>query len=163
MLTDIEIAKQAKMKKITEIADGIGISADDLEPYGHYKAKLSEELYTKLADKPDGKLILVTAINPTPAGEGKTTISVGLAESMAKIGKKAILALREPLARPRIRHKGRRCWRRIRSGSAYGGYKPAFYGRYARHHRGEQPALRADRQLYAAGQPAENRPEKDTL
>ena len=113
MLTDIEIAKQAKMKKITEIADGIGISADDLEPYGHYKAKLSEELYTKLADKPDGKLILVTAINPTPAGEGKTTISVGLAESMAKIGKKAILALREPSLGPVFGIKG---------GAAGGGY-----------------------------------------
>ena len=113
MLTDIEIAKQAKMKKITEIAEGIGISADDLEPYGHYKAKLSEELYTKLADKPDGKLILVTAINPTPAGEGKTTISVGLAESMAKIGKKAILALREPSLGPVFGIKG---------GAAGGGY-----------------------------------------
>ncbi len=113
MLTDIEIAKQAKMKKITEIAEGIGVSADDLEPYGHYKAKLSEELYTKLADKPDGKLILVTAINPTPAGEGKTTISVGLAESMAKIGKKAILALREPSLGPVFGIKG---------GAAGGGY-----------------------------------------
>ena len=101
------------MKKITEIAEGIGISADDLEPYGHYKAKLSEELYTKLADKPDGKLILVTAINPTPAGEGKTTISVGLAESMAKIGKKAILALREPSLGPVFGIKG---------GAAGGGY-----------------------------------------
>lgn len=113
MLTDIEIAKQAKMKKITEIAEGIGVSAEDLEPYGHYKAKLSEELYTKLADKPDGKLILVTAINPTPAGEGKTTISVGLAESMAKIGKKAILALREPSLGPVFGIKG---------GAAGGGY-----------------------------------------
>ena len=113
MLTDIEIAKQAKMKKITEIAEGIGVSADDLEPYGHYKAKLSEELYTKLADKSDGKLILVTAINPTPAGEGKTTISVGLAESMAKIGKKAILALREPSLGPVFGIKG---------GAAGGGY-----------------------------------------
>ncbi len=113
MLSDIEIAKQAKMKKITEIAEGIGVSAEDLEPYGHYKAKLSEELYTKLADKPDGKLILVTAINPTPAGEGKTTISVGLAESMAKIGKKAILALREPSLGPVFGIKG---------GAAGGGY-----------------------------------------
>ena len=113
MLTDIEIAKQAKMKKITEIAEDIGVSAEDLEPYGHYKAKLSEELYTKLADKPDGKLILVTAINPTPAGEGKTTISVGLAESMAKIGKKAILALREPSLGPVFGIKG---------GAAGGGY-----------------------------------------
>ena len=77
MLSDIEIAKQAKMKKIYDIAHELGIEDDDIEPYGHYKAKLSEELFTKLADRPDGKLILVTAINPTPAGEGKTTVSVG--------------------------------------------------------------------------------------
>lgn len=113
MLSDIEIAKQAKMKKITEIAAGLGISEDYLEPYGHYKAKLSEELFTKLKDKQDGKLILVTAINPTPAGEGKTTISVGLAQSMAKIGKKAILALREPSLGPVFGIKG---------GAAGGGY-----------------------------------------
>ncbi len=113
MLTDIEIAQQAKMLRISEIAAGLGISEDDLEPYGHYKAKLSEELFVKLADKPDGKLILVTAINPTPAGEGKTTISVGLAESMAKIGKKAILALREPSLGPVFGIKG---------GAAGGGY-----------------------------------------
>ncbi|MBP1573426.1 MAG: formate--tetrahydrofolate ligase [Oscillospiraceae bacterium] len=113
MLTDIEIASNAKMLKIKEIAANLGISEDDLEPYGHYKAKLSEELFTKLADKEDGKLILVTAINPTPAGEGKTTISVGLAESMAKIGKNAVLALREPSLGPVFGIKG---------GAAGGGY-----------------------------------------
>src|SRR5574344_466300 len=96
MLSAIEIAKAAKMLRITEIADGLGISADEIEPYGHYKAKITEEFIAKTASMPDGKLILVTAINPTPAGEGKTTISVGLAEAMAKIGKKAVLALREP-------------------------------------------------------------------
>ena len=90
MLSDIEIAKQAKMLKIGEVAAKLGISEDEYEPYGHYKAKLSESLYAKTKNDPDGKLILVTAINPTPAGEGKTTISVGLAESMNKIGKKAI-------------------------------------------------------------------------
>lgn len=113
MLSDIEIAQNAKMKKITEIAEGLGISEEDLEPYGHYKAKLSEQLFTKLKDKEDGKLILVTAINPTPAGEGKTTISVGLAESMAKIGKNAVLALREPSLGPVFGIKG---------GAAGGGY-----------------------------------------
>ncbi|MGN0633529.1 MAG: formate--tetrahydrofolate ligase [Oscillospiraceae bacterium] len=113
MLSDIEIAKQAKMLKISEIAANMGVGEEDLEPYGHYKAKFSEELYTKLADKKDGKLILVTAINPTPAGEGKTTISVGLAESMAKIGKNAILALREPSLGPVFGIKG---------GAAGGGY-----------------------------------------
>ncbi len=113
MLSDIEIAKQAKMKKIYDIAHDLGIEDDDIEPYGHYKAKLSEELFTKLADMPDGKLILVTAINPTPAGEGKTTVSVGLAQSMAKIGKKAMLALREPSLGPVFGIKG---------GAAGGGY-----------------------------------------
>lgn len=113
MLTDIEIAKQAKMLDIYEIAQRLGVSKDELEPYGHYKAKLAESLYTKLADKPDGKLILVTAINPTPAGEGKTTISVGLAEAMAKTGRNAILALREPSLGPVFGIKG---------GAAGGGY-----------------------------------------
>lgn len=113
MLSDIEIAKQAKMKKITEIAAKLGISEDDTEPYGHYKAKLASGLYGKLADRPDGKLILVTAINPTPAGEGKTTISVGLEEAMSKIGKKAVLALREPSLGPVFGIKG---------GAAGGGY-----------------------------------------
>ena len=113
MLTDIEIAQNAKMKKISEIAKELGISEDYLEPYGHYKAKVSEELFTKLKDKADGKLILVTAINPTPAGEGKTTISVGLAESMAKSGRNAILALREPSLGPVFGIKG---------GAAGGGY-----------------------------------------
>lgn len=113
MLSDIEIAKQAKMLKIKEVAANLGISEEDYEPYGHYKAKLSESLYKKTADKPDGKLILVTAINPTPAGEGKTTVSVGLAESMAQIGKKAILALREPSLGPVFGIKG---------GAAGGGY-----------------------------------------
>ncbi len=113
MLTDIEIAQGAKMKKITEIASSLGISEDNLEPYGHYKAKLSENLYSQTAFRPDGKLILVTAINPTPAGEGKTTVSVGLAEAMGKIGKNAVLALREPSLGPVFGIKG---------GAAGGGY-----------------------------------------
>lgn len=113
MLSDIEIAQNAEMKRIDEIAGNLGISSDYLEPYGHYKAKLSESLYSKLESKPDGKLILVTAINPTPAGEGKTTVSVGLAEAMAKIGKKAVLALREPSLGPVFGIKG---------GAAGGGY-----------------------------------------
>ncbi|MDD7428309.1 MAG: formate--tetrahydrofolate ligase, partial [Oscillospiraceae bacterium] len=113
MLTDIEIAQQAKMLKITEIAAGLGISADDIEPYGHYKAKVSEALIQKTKNDSDGKLILVTAINPTPAGEGKTTVSIGLAEAMAKIGKKAVLALREPSLGPVFGIKG---------GAAGGGY-----------------------------------------
>ncbi|WP_294486461.1 formate--tetrahydrofolate ligase [uncultured Ruminococcus sp.] len=113
MLSDIEIAKQAKMLKISEIAKKLGISDEEYEPYGHYKAKLSESLYEKTKDKPDGKLILVTAINPTPAGEGKTTISVGLNEAMHVIGKNSILALREPSLGPVFGIKG---------GAAGGGY-----------------------------------------
>ena len=113
MLTDIEIAQAAKMKKITEIADQIGISQDDIEPYGHYKAKLGENVFDKLKDKPDGKLILVTAVNPTPAGEGKTTVSIGLGQAMNKIGKNAVVALREPSLGPVFGIKG---------GAAGGGY-----------------------------------------
>ena len=113
MLTDIEIAQQAKMKKITEIAANLGIDEEEIEPYGHYKAKLSQKLFNRLADKPDGKLILVTAINPTPAGEGKTTTSVGLCEAMNRTGRKAILALREPSLGPVFGIKG---------GAAGGGY-----------------------------------------
>jgi formate--tetrahydrofolate ligase len=113
MKSDIEIAQETKMKRIGEIAASIGLSEDDYEPYGHYKAKLSEELYVKTADRPDGKLILVTAVNPTPAGEGKTTISVGLSQAMNKIGKKTMLALREPSLGPVFGIKG---------GAAGGGY-----------------------------------------
>ncbi|MGN0621375.1 MAG: formate--tetrahydrofolate ligase [Porcipelethomonas sp.] len=113
MLSDIEIAQNAVMKPVMEIAAELGIAQEDVEPYGHYKAKLSEALYKKLENKPDGKLVLVTAINPTPAGEGKTTVSVGLAQSMYKIGKKAVLALREPSLGPVFGIKG---------GAAGGGY-----------------------------------------
>lgn len=113
MLSDIEIAHGAKMKKIKDIAAGLGVSEDELIPYGHYKAKVSQECIDRLADKPDGKLILVTAINPTPAGEGKTTVSVGLAQSMNRIGKNAVLALREPSLGPVFGIKG---------GAAGGGY-----------------------------------------
>lgn len=113
MLTDIEIAQNAKMKKIKDIALDLGISEDELEPYGHYKAKITEECIKRLENAPDGKLILVTAINPTPAGEGKTTTSIGLAQGMYKLGKKAVLALREPSLGPVFGIKG---------GAAGGGY-----------------------------------------
>ncbi|MBQ4051980.1 MAG: formate--tetrahydrofolate ligase, partial [Oscillospiraceae bacterium] len=113
MLSDIEIAQSAKMLPISQVADKIGIDQDELEFYGKYKAKLSDELITRLEDRPDGKLILVTAINPTPAGEGKTTTSIGLGEAMAKIGKKAVMALREPSLGPVFGVKG---------GAAGGGY-----------------------------------------
>lgn len=113
MLTDIEIARQAKMKNIGEVASALNISQDDLEFYGKYKAKLSDELLERVQDNKDGKLVLVTAVNPTPAGEGKTTVTIGLGDAMAKIGKKAVIALREPSLGPVFGIKG---------GAAGGGY-----------------------------------------
>ena len=113
MKTDIEIAQEAEMLHIREVAKPYGISEDDLELYGKYKAKLSDELLDEIKDRPDGKLVLVTAINPTPAGEGKTTTSVGLGEAVGYMGKKAILALREPSLGPCFGIKG---------GAAGGGY-----------------------------------------
>ena len=113
MLSDIEIAQQAKLLPITEIANNLGIKEEELEPYGRYKAKISDSLMERLSDKPDGKLILVTAINPTPAGEGKTTTTAGLGQAMAKIGKNAVIALREPSLGPVFGIKG---------GAAGGGY-----------------------------------------
>lgn len=113
MLSDIEIAQNAKMKPITEIAASVGISSEEIEPYGHYKAKISDSMLDCLKDKPDGKLVLVTAVNPTPAGEGKTTVSIGLGQGMAKIGKNAVIALREPSLGPVFGIKG---------GAAGGGY-----------------------------------------
>ena len=113
MKTDIEIAQKAKMLHIREVAEKLGIAEDELELYGKYKAKLSDELIERVKDEPDGKLILVTAINPTPAGEGKTTISVGLGEAFGQLGKKAVIALREPSLGPCFGIKG---------GAAGGGY-----------------------------------------
>ena len=106
MLTDIEIAQQAKMLPIAQVAAGLGIDAEQLEPYGKYIAKLPDTLFSELNQKKDGKLVLVTAINPTPAGEGKTTTTVGLGEAMQKIGKKAVIALREPSLGPVFGIKG---------------------------------------------------------
>ena len=113
MKTDIQIAQEAEMKHIREVAGTIGIAEDELEFYGKYKAKLSDELWDKIKDRKDGKLVLVTAINPTPAGEGKTTTTVGLGEALAKLDKKALIALREPSLGPCFGIKG---------GAAGGGY-----------------------------------------
>ena len=96
MKTDIQIAQEASMLPIREVAANYGIAEDDLELYGKYKAKLTDELWDQVKDRPDGKLVLVTAINPTPAGEGKTTTSIGLADALNRLGKKTMLALREP-------------------------------------------------------------------
>ena len=113
MLTDIEIAQQTKLRPIAEIAEELHVCPEELEPYGRFKAKLNDDLFKRLENEPDGKLILVTAINPTPAGEGKTTTTAGLGQAMAKIGKKAVIALREPSLGPVFGIKG---------GAAGGGY-----------------------------------------
>lgn len=112
-MTDIEIARNAEIWPIREIAKNLGMEEDDLELYGKYKAKISEEYLQKIQDRPDGKLVLVTAINPTPAGEGKTTISIGLADALSRLGKKTVAALREPSLGPCFGVKG---------GAAGGGY-----------------------------------------
>lgn len=113
MLSDIEIARSAQMKRIGEVASSVGIDEDELELYGKYKAKLSDELINRVKDNKNGRLVLVTAVNPTPAGEGKTTVTIGIGDSMAKIGKKAVIALREPSLGPVFGIKG---------GAAGGGY-----------------------------------------
>ena len=113
MKTDIEIAQEAVMEPIVRVAEKLGIKEDDLELYGKYKAKISDEFIDSIQERPNGKLVLVTAINPTPAGEGKTTTSVGLGEAFGKLGKKAVIALREPSLGPCFGIKG---------GAAGGGY-----------------------------------------
>ena len=113
MKTDIQIAQEATMKPITEVAESLGISFDELELYGKYKAKITDEYLNRIQSNPNGKLVLVTAINPTPAGEGKTTTTVGLGQAFAKLNKKAIIALREPSLGPCFGIKG---------GAAGGGY-----------------------------------------
>ena len=115
-MTDIEIAGSIKLKPIEEVASKLFLN--DIDFYGKYKAKISEEYLSSLQDKPDGKLILVTAINPTPAGEGKTTTGIGLAQAFGKLGKKAVLALREPSLGPCFGIKG---------GAAGGGYSQSLW------------------------------------
>ncbi len=113
MKSDIEIAREAVLEPVTAVAERLGITQDDLELYGKYKAKISDEYMERIKDDPDGKLVLVTAINPTPAGEGKTTVSIGLGQALCKMGKNAVLALREPSLGPCFGIKG---------GAAGGGY-----------------------------------------
>ena len=105
-MEDIEIARNTKLEKITKIAEKIGVVEDDLEAYGKYKAKLTDDAYQKVENKKNGKLVLVTAINPTPLGEGKTTMAIGIADGLRKIGKNAVLALREPSLGPVFGIKG---------------------------------------------------------
>ena len=142
MLSDIEIASAAKMLPIDQIAQDLGVLPEELEPYGRYKAKLAESIYKRLANRENGKLVLVTAINPTPAGEGKTTTTVGLGEAMRSIGKKAMIALREPSLGPVFGVKGGAAGGGYCPGCAHGGHQPPLHRGYARHHRCQQPALR---------------------
>lgn len=142
MLSDIEIAQNAKMKDITEIAQNLGILPSELEPYGHYKAKINDSVFDRLHEKKDGKLVLVTAVNPTPAGEGKTTVSIGLGEAMNKIGKKAIVALREPSLGPVFGIKG---------GAAGGGYSQVVpMGDINLHFTGDMHAITSANNLMCA-------------
>ncbi len=134
------------MRPILEVAkDKLGIPAKDLIPYGHYKAKVSLDYIAGLADKPDGKLILVTAITPTPAGEGKTRTTVGLGDALNVIGKRAIVCIREPSLGPLLRGQGRGGRRRLCPGRADGGHQPAFHRRLPCDRRCQQSA-RDDRQ-----------------
>ena len=142
MLTDVEINKQAKLLKVADVAKKLGIAEDDLELYGKYKAKLSKEVYEKNKGKKDGKLILVTAINPTPLGEGKTTISIGLADGLSRLGKKVCLALREPSLGPVFGIKG---------GATGGGYaQVAPMDEINLHFTGDIHAMTAANNLIAA-------------
>ncbi len=142
MLSDIEIAMQASMEPIGKVAEKVGILEEELELYGRYKAKLSPSLWARIKDRPDGKLVLVTAINPTPAGEGKTTISVGLAQALCKKGKKAVAALREPSLGPVMGIKG---------GAAGGGYAQVVpMGDINLHFTGDMHAITAANNLLSA-------------
>ena len=144
MKTDIQIAPEAEMEHIRDVAAKIGIPEEELEFYGKYKAKLSDDLWERIKDDKDGKLVLVTAINPTPAGEGKTTTTVGLGEAMAKLGRKALIALREPSLGPCCR------WR-LCPGSSHGRSEPAFHRRFPCHYISQQSPCGNAGQSYPAG------------
>ena len=131
MKTDIEIAQSAKMDPIIKIASRLGLTEDDIDLYGKYKCKIDLSVLSKNKDEKDGKLILVTAINPTPAGEGKSTVTVGLGDALSKLNKKVVIALRELISWTCFRYKRRGSWGRLRSGCTYGGYKSSLYWRYA--------------------------------
>ena len=130
-MSDIEIARNAKLKDIREVAKNIGLNEEEIESYGKYKAKITEDAFKRLEGKQNGKLVLVTAINPTPLGEGKTTMSIGLADGLRKIGKKSILALREPSLRTCIWNKRWSNRRWLCTNSTNGRYKFTFYRRYS--------------------------------
>lgn len=129
-MTDIEIERSIKLEKITEVAQKKGIGEEFLELYGKYKAKISSDFIEKTKENEDGKLVLVTAINPTPLGEGKTTVAIGLSDALNRIGKNSILALREPSLRTRIWNKRWSNRWGICTSCSNGRYKSTFYRRY---------------------------------
>lgn len=137
MKTDIQIAQEAKMEHIKDVAARAGIEENELEFYGKYKAKLSDELWEKIKDREDGKLVLVTAINPTPAGEGKTTTSVGLGQAMAKLNKKCDYCTSRTIFRTLFRNQRRSGRRRLFAGCADGRSESSFYGRFSCNHVGK--------------------------
>ena len=157
MKSDLEIARETKLRPIAEIAAKLDIPADALEPYGRHKAKIGIDFIKSLESRPDGALVLVTGISPTPAGEGKTTTTVGLGDALNRIGSRAVICLREPIARAELRHEGRRGRRRLLAGGADGPDQPALHRRLPRHHLGQQPAGRDDRQPHLLGQFARHR------
>lgn len=130
--TDIQIAQETEMRNIQEIAASAGLDSRYIELYGNYKAKVDYNLLNDKKDEKDGKVILVTAISPTPAGEGKTTTTVGLADALRKIDKNVLVGSQRAFARTGVRRKGRSSRRRICSGGADGRHQPALYRRHAR-------------------------------
>ena len=163
MLSSLEIAQEATLRPIADVADEAGIEPDELELYGRYKAKVDLSILERLADRPDGKIVNVTAITPTPAGEGKTTTSVALTQGLGQIGRKPGARAARGVARAGVRDQGRRGRRRLHAGRPDGGPEPPLHGRPARDHRRQQPALGADRRAPAARQRATHRPAHDLL
>ena len=157
MQSDLEIARSTKLRPIAEIAAKLNIPADALEPYGRHKAKVGFDFIKKLEERPDGALVLVTGISPTPAGEGKTTTTVGLGDALNRIGSARcdLPARAEP--RAKLRHEGRCCRRRLFAGGADGSDQPALHRRFPCHHLSQQPAGRVGRQPHLLGKCARHR------
>ena len=157
MKNSLEIAQDAELRPIEEIGAELGLEPEEIEPYGRYKGKISLAALDRLADRPDGKLVCVTGMTPTKAGEGKTTTSVALTEGMGYIGRSPVLCLREPSLGPGVRDEGRRGRRRLRPGGADGGPQPPLHRRHPRDRRRQQPARGDPRRLDPARQPAPHR------
>ena len=156
--SSLEIAQAATLRPIEEIAALAGLEPDEVEPYGRTKAKIDLAVLDRLQGTPDGKLVCVTAITPTKAGEGKTTTSVSLTQGLGHIGRKPVLCLREASLGPGLRDQGRRGRRRLRPGRPDGGPEPALHRRHPRDRGGEQPARGDARGAHPARERARDRP-----